>query len=158
MELSMTWWWPSCLSHVLYRRILVSCRVCWARRSVCLCGLSPPDHDVVWIDRSPEETATSPARNTHTQGMIHGFETIRSYHTQTHTHLQLWRVPADLVDVGQRSAVIQALTSGQSDLLCLNLNNQTSSCQSIFTSETTQTRPMCFNSKTSVICSIILWF
>lgn len=39
------------------------------------------------------------------------------------THLQFWRVPADLVDVGQRSTVIRALTSGQSDLLCLNLKD-----------------------------------
>lgn len=120
----LIWWWLSRLSHVLlYRRILVSCRVCWVRWSVCLCGLSPPDHDVVWIDWSPGETETNPVRNTGAWDRIRPrFKIITN---TPDTHLQFWRVPADLVDVGQRSAVVWALSSGQSDLLCLNLKNRT---------------------------------
>lgn len=37
------------------------------------------------------------------------------------SHLEVLRVPADLVDVGQRAAVIRTLTPGETELLGLKL-------------------------------------
>lgn len=83
LDLFLIWWWLSRLSHVLlYRRIRVSCRVCWVRWSVCLCGLSPPDHDVVWIDWSPGETETNPVRNTGAWDRIRPRFKINHKHTR----------------------------------------------------------------------------
>ena len=40
------------------------------------------------------------------------------------SHLEVLRVPADLVDVGQRAAVVRTLTPGETELLGLELEGQ----------------------------------
>lgn len=50
----------------------------------------------------------------------------KKYHevSEEVTYLEVLRIPANLVDVGQRAAVIRPLTAGETELLGLELPGQ----------------------------------
>lgn len=54
-------------------------------------------------------------------------------------HLEVLRVPANLVDVGQRAAVVRSLTPGQTDFLSLKLVTQSDKQERHKTPESTKT-------------------